>query len=92
MSPLLQKVLRLLAGVLILFVGFFMMQSLIGMKQSPSVTLPETMARPVRTTVVFNTQVTPKVPVEGRVQAWNRIDLFAEVNGVLSLMGEEKSF
>ena len=89
MSPLLQKVLRLLAGVLILFVGFFMMQSLIGMKQSPSVTLPETMARPVRTTVVFNTQVTPKVPVEGRVQAWNRIDLFAEVNGVLSLMGED---
>ena len=66
-----------------------MMQSLIGMKQSPSVTLPETMARPVRTTVVFNTQVTPKVPVEGRVQAWNRIDLFAEVNGVLSLMGED---
>ena len=89
MSPLLQKVLRLLAGVLILFVGFFMMQSLIGMKQSPSVTLPETMARPVRTTVVFNTQVTPKVPVEGRVQAWNRIDLFSEVNGVLSLMGED---
>jgi membrane fusion protein (multidrug efflux system) len=89
MSPLLQKVLRLLAGVLILFVGFLMMQSLIGMKQSPSVTLPETMARPVRTTVVFNTQVTPKVPVEGRVQAWNRIDLFAEVNGVLSLMGED---
>lgn len=89
MSPLLQKVLRLLAGVLILFVGFFMMQSLIGMKQSPSVTLPETMARPVRTTVVINTQVTPKVPVEGRVQAWNRIDLFAEVNGVLSLMGED---
>ena len=89
MSPLLQKVLRLLAGVLILFVGFLMMQSLIGMKQSPSVTLPETMARPVRTTVVLNTQVTPKVPVEGRVQAWNRIDLFAEVNGVLSLMGED---
>ena len=89
MSPLLQKVLRLLAGVLILFVGFFMMKSLIGMKQSPSVTLPETMPRPVRTTVVFNTQVTPKVPVEGRVQAWNRIDLFAEVNGVLSLMGED---
>ena len=89
MSPLLQKVLRLLAGFLILFVGFLMMQSLIGMKQSPSVTLPETMARPVRTTVVLNTQVTPKVPVEGRVQAWNRIDLFAEVNGVLSLMGED---
>ena len=89
MSPLLQKVLRLLAGILILFVGFFAMKSLIGMKQSPSVTLPETMARPVRTTVVLNTQVTPKVPVEGRVQAWNRIDLFAEVNGVLSLMGED---
>ena len=89
MSPFLQKILRLLAGFLILFVGFFMMQGLIGMKQSPSVTLPETMARPVRTTVVLNTEVTPKVPVEGRVQAWNRIDLFAEVNGVLSLMGED---
>ena len=89
MSPFLQKILRFLAGLLILFVGFFMMQGLIGMKQSPSVTLPETMARPVRTTVVLNTEVTPKIPVEGRVQAWNRIDLFAEVNGVLSLMGED---
>ncbi|MDE0917245.1 MAG: HlyD family efflux transporter periplasmic adaptor subunit [Flavobacteriales bacterium] len=89
MSPLLEKALRLLAGILILSVGFFVMQGLIGMKQSPSVTLPETMARPVRTTVVLNSEVTPKVPVEGRVQAWNRIDLFAEVNGVLSLTGED---
>ena len=89
MSPFLQKILRFLAGLLILFVGFFMMQGLIGMKQSPSVTLPETMARPVRTTVVLNTEVTPKIPVEGRIQAWNRIDLFSEVNGVLSLMGED---
>ena len=89
MSPLLQKVLRLLAGILILFVGFFMMQSLIGMKQSPRVTLPETMARPVRTTVVFNTQLTPQVPVEGRVQAWNMIDLLAEVNGVFTLLCAE---
>ena len=89
MSPLLEKALRLLAGILILSVGFFVMQGLIGMKQSPSVTLPETTARPVRTTVVLNSEVTPKVPVEGRVQAWNRIDLFAEVNGVLSLTGED---
>jgi multidrug efflux pump subunit AcrA (membrane-fusion protein) len=89
MSPLLQKILRFLAGILILFVGLFTMKGLIGMKQSPSISLPETMARPVRTTVVLNTDVIPKVPVEGRVNAWNRIDLFAEVNGVLSLMGEE---
>jgi len=65
------------------------MKGLIGMKQTPSISLPETMARPVRTAVVINTQVAPIVPVEGRVNAWNRIDLFAEVNGVLSLMGEE---
>jgi len=89
MSLLAQKVLRFLAGILILLVGGFIMKGLIGMKQSPSVTLPETQVRPVRTTVVLNTDVTPKVQVEGRVDAWNRIDLFAEVNGVLSLMGEE---
>jgi multidrug efflux pump subunit AcrA (membrane-fusion protein) len=89
MSPLVQKVLRFLAGILILLVGIFMMKVLIGMKQSPSVTLPKSQARPVRTTVVLNTDVIPKVPVEGRVDAWNRIDLFAEVNGVLSLKGDE---
>ena len=89
MSPLVQKILRFLAGIMILLAGIFIMKGLIGMKQSLSVTLPETQARPVRTTVVLNSDVIPMVPVEGRVDAWNRIDLFAEVNGVLSLMGEE---
>ena len=65
------------------------MNALIGMKESPKVSLPEVVARPVLTQVVKNADIIPKIPVEGRVEAWHRIDLFVEVNGVLQLGGVE---
>ncbi|PCJ82746.1 MAG: hypothetical protein COA49_01395 [Bacteroidetes bacterium] len=89
MSSFLLKLLRFISGVAILLVGFLAMKGLIGMKESPKVTLPEMTIRPVRTIEVVNTGVTPETPVEGRVEAWHRIDLFAEVNGVLKLGGSE---
>lgn len=89
MSPILLKVLRFMSGITILFVGFLAMKGLIGMKESPKVTLPENTTRPVRTIEVINTGIIPETPVEGRVEAWRRIDLFAEVNGVLQMGGSE---
>ncbi|HHZ82070.1 MAG TPA: HlyD family efflux transporter periplasmic adaptor subunit [Flavobacteriales bacterium] len=89
MSPILLKVLRFMSGITILFVGFLAMKGLIGMKESPKVTLPENTTRPVRTIEVINTGIIPETPVEGRVEAWHRIDLFAEVNGVLQMGGSE---
>ena len=89
MSPLVQTVLRFLSGVAILIVGVVVMNGLIGMKESPKISLPEPVARPVLTQVVQNTDIVPRIPVEGRVEAWHRIDLFVEVNGVLQLGGVE---
>jgi multidrug efflux pump subunit AcrA (membrane-fusion protein) len=89
MSPLVQKVLRFLLGAVILVLGIMMMNGLIGMKESPTISLPEILARPVLSQVVANSAVIPMIPVEGRVEAWNKIELFAEVNGVLKLGGIE---
>jgi multidrug efflux pump subunit AcrA (membrane-fusion protein) len=89
MSPLLKKIIRLAAGVAIIVVGFTFMQVLIGMKTVPSVVIQVTHSRPVKTTIVENSTHTPEIQIEGRVEAWNRIDLFAEVNGVLNLGGKE---
>ncbi len=89
MSPLVKTALRFLSGVAILIVGVLVMNGLIGMKESPKVSLPETVARPVLTQVVKNADIIPRIPVEGRVEAWHRIDLFVEVNGVLQLGGVE---
>jgi multidrug efflux pump subunit AcrA (membrane-fusion protein) len=89
MSPLVKTALRFLSGAAILIVGVLVMNGLIGMKESPKVSLPETIARPVLTQVVKNADIIPRIPVEGRVEAWHRIDLFVEVNGVLQLGGVE---
>ena len=89
MNPLLKKVIRLSAGLAIIFFGYVFMSGLIGMKEPPSVNIPETLPRPVKTEKVINTINQPRIPVEGKVEAWQRIDLFAEVNGVLNIGGKE---
>lgn len=89
MNPLLKKTIRFSAGLIIIFLGYTFMNGLIGMKAPPSVIIPETQPRPVKTEKVFNDVIEPKIPVEGRVEAWERIDLFAEVNGVLKIGGKE---
>ena len=89
MSPFLTKLIRLVGGIAIIAVGFTFMQVLIGMKTVPSVVVPVTHARPVKTMIVENSTLTPEIKIEGRVEAWNRIDLFAEVNGVLSRAGKQ---
>lgn len=89
MSPLLKKIIRLTSGLAIISMGFIFMNALIGMKEPPTVIIPETLPRPVKTQKVFNSVNEPRIPVEGKVEAWQRIDLFAEVNGVLKIGGKE---
>lgn len=89
MSPIVKRIVRFVAGAAIIFVGIVFMNGLIGMKEAPAVVLPETHAIPVNTEIVTNGTFSPEIPVEGKVEAWNRIDLFAEVNGVLNIGGKE---
>ena len=89
MSPVVQKILRFTLGLSIFALGTLLMYSLIGMKEPPSVIIPETLLRSVKSVKVFNEDNEPRIPVEGKVEAWQRIDLFSEVNGVLNLGGKE---
>ena len=89
MSPVVQKTFRFILGLSIFSLGTLLMYSLIGMKESPSVIIPETLPRSVKSAKVFNEDNEPRIPVEGKVEAWQRIDLFSEVNGVLNLGGKE---
>ena len=89
MNPVVKKAIRIGAGFAIIFVAFIIMNGLIGMKEPPSVVLPESNPWPVQTIIVKNQIIQPQIPVEGKVEAWQRVDLVAEVNGVLSLGGKE---
>ena len=89
MNPVVKKAIRIGAGFGIIFVAFTIMNGLIGMKEPPSVVLPESNPWPVQTIVVKNQTIQPQIPVEGKVEAWQRVDLVTEVNGVLSLGGKE---
>jgi len=89
MNPLLKKVIRFSAGLAIIFVGYIFMMGLIGMKEPPNVIIPETLPRPVKSEIVKNTTNEPRIPVEGKVEAWQSINLIAEVNGVLNIGGKE---
>ena len=84
-----KKAIRVGAGLGIIFGAFIIMNGLIGMKEPPSVILPESNPWPVQTVIVKNQTIQPQIPVEGKVEAWQRVDLVAEVNGVLSLGGKE---
>ena len=88
-NPLAQKAIRVFAGLAIMLVAVFIMNGLIGMKEPPSVVLPDNNPWPVKTLIVKNDFHEPRIPVEGKVEAWQRVDLVAEVNGVLSIGGEE---
>ena len=60
---------------------------LIGMKEAPAVVLPVTHAIPVNTEIVKNGYFThQRFQWKVKVEAWHRIDLFAEVNGVLNIL------
>lgn len=89
MSTSIKSLLRFLAGLAILAVGFLIAQALIGMKQESTISARPVQPRPVKVVEFVPSDVIPVTPIEGRVDALNRMDVFAEVNGVLALGGRE---
>jgi multidrug efflux pump subunit AcrA (membrane-fusion protein) len=89
MSPILTKILRFLAGAAILAVGLMVAKTLIGMKPEAPVSARPVQPRPVKSITFIPGEVVPVTPLEGRVDALNRMEVFAEVNGVLALGGKE---
>ena len=89
MSPFLKSLLRFVAGVAILALGLVVAKTLIGMKPELPVSSRPVQPRPVKALAFTPNDVQPVTPIEGRVDALNRMDVFAEVNGVLALGGKE---
>lgn len=89
MPSALKSVLRVVAGIAILGVGFGIMNALISMKPEPSVVNRPVAPRAVRTTLVNPGDCTPETPVEGRVEALYRMEIISETTGDLILGGKE---
>ena len=83
------RVLRGLAGLAILAVGLFVMNGLIGLKETPAVKPRTAAARAVKGMPVTNGALSPEVAIEGRVQAMNRMTILSEVSGLLPVGGKE---
>ena len=84
-----KNVLRGLAGLAILAFGLMVMNALIGMKGTPPVKPRSASARLVKVMAARSADLAPKVSIEGRVQALNRMTVLSEVNGVLPVGGKE---
>ena len=83
------RVLRGLAGLAILAVGLFVMNGLIGLKETPAVKPRAAAARAVKGMPVTNGALSPEVAIEGRVQAMNRMTILSEASGLLPVGGKE---
>ena len=84
-----KNALRALAGLAILAVGVFVMNGLIGMKETPPVKPRPAVARTVKVLSAAPDTLTPTVGIEGRVQALNRMTVLSEVSGMLPTGGKE---
>ena len=76
-------VLRILVGIVIIAIGGFIASVLIGMKPEPPVSSPPKAKRLVEVMPASVQAQAPKTYVQGRVIALDKIEIFAEVSGVV---------
>jgi len=84
-----KNALRALAGMAILAAGIFVMNGLIGMKETPPVKPRPATARAVKVISAQPDTLVPSLGIEGRVQALNRMTVLSEVSGRLPVGGKE---
>lgn len=89
MHPYLKLAVRFAAGMLILAAGLGITRMLIGMKEDAPMQPRKVAARPGKVVAANPGLVVPRIPLEGRVDAWERMDILAEVTGVLKPGGKE---
>lgn len=83
-----KKLLRALAGLAIIAVSLFIAKALIGMKEERPVTSPPRAIKLVKTMPVETASIAPLSMVKGRAVALDRMELFAEVNGLILNSGK----
>lgn len=81
-------ILRALAGLIIIVAGVFAARTLIGMKEQRPVVSPPRATKLVKTLPVALSDEPPLTFIKGRVTAVDKIEVFAEVNGVVLPSGK----
>ncbi len=82
------KIISALTGVILLAAGFFIASSLAG-RERPQRKQPDKVVQSVSTEEVTNRDIDTKVMESGILRAKNRIELFAEVQGVMETTTKE---
>ena len=77
-----QKIISILGGIVLIGVGFFVASNMAG-RERPQRKQPEKAVQSVIIEQVVNTTIPTRVIESGILQAKNRIELFAEVQGVM---------
>ena len=86
----LKRIVRALAGLLIILAGLFMARTLIGMKEERPTMSPPRAVKLVKTMPAALGDEEPTTYIKGRAVSIDRIEVFAEVNGVV--LPASKSF
>lgn len=89
MNPVLKSVLRGLAGIAILGSGIFVAKSLIGMKAAPPVSSSPRKVNLVKVIPAEPAAISPITYVQGRAVSKDKIELYAEVSGILLPQSKE---
>jgi multidrug efflux pump subunit AcrA (membrane-fusion protein) len=82
-----QNILKALLGVGIIVLGYFGMTYLFGLKQDPPKREIPKRVKVVETRTVNNADLATELTVQGRLQAYNKIDLYSEVGGTVEETG-----
>lgn len=79
-----RTILSVVIGVAILAVGWFGLQYMAGLKKDPPKREIPKRIKTVEATTVSNSRVNTNLTVQGRLEAYNKIDLFSEVGGAIT--------
>lgn len=89
MNPVLKSILRAIAGIAILGTGIFVAKSLIGMKGAPPVSSSPRKVKLVKVMPAAPAELAPITYIQGRAVAKNKIEIYAEVSGILLPQSKE---
>jgi len=79
-----RTILSIIIGVAVLAIGWFGLQYMSGLKKDPPKKEIPKRIKTVEATAVSNSLVTTNLAVQGRLEAYNKIELFSEVGGAIT--------
>ena len=81
------NILKALLGLVIVLVGFLAMRYMFSLKEEPPKKAPEKRIKSVETRTISNGELATTLDVQGRLEAYNKIELYSEVGGAVRETG-----